>query len=206
MSLGLSVQLGHTTGETCINPEPCFGGTFTVLDINGVHTISLYFCNCETKQSHYIQLLRFGWFPATVASPRTAFTLRVLKHFQLLSFEAKLTVYEYHQALQRLTDNTGTHLKSVCSIIYITMYWTLNWFILQDRYRHFLRVVREYRHLKMLKRAGRGHSKGGAAGTSHGECAVLCPACPQPGKNLYDSEGWKDAPPNKRSVFFCITN
>ncbi len=50
----------------------------------------------------------------------------------------------------------------------------------------------------MLKRAGRGHSQAGASGTSAGECAVLCPACPQPGKNLED--GWQDAPPEKRYV------
>lgn len=48
----------------------------------------------------------------------------------------------------------------------------------------------------MLKRAGRGHSPAGAEGTSVGECAVLCPACPQPGKNLED--GWQNAPPEKR--------
>lgn len=58
----------------------------------------------------------------------------------------------------------------------------------------------------MLKRSGRGHSKSGAASTQHGECAVLCPACPQPGKNLPD--GWQNVPDNKRwvdSPAFCET-
>lgn len=31
----------------------------------------------------------------------------------------------------------------------------------------------------MLKRSGRGHDPGGAAGTAPGECALLCPLCPQ---------------------------
>lgn len=31
----------------------------------------------------------------------------------------------------------------------------------------------------MLKRSGRGHDPGGVAGTGPGECALLCPACPQ---------------------------
>lgn len=115
--MGLSVQLGHPSGQACINPEICHAGVFTILDTNGIHDVTLAFCNCETKQPHYIQLLRFGWFPATVAFPRTAFTLRLLKQFQILSFESKLTVYEYHQALQRLTDNTGTSLKRVCTQI-----------------------------------------------------------------------------------------
>ncbi|KAJ7256755.1 hypothetical protein C8J57DRAFT_1650145 [Mycena rebaudengoi] len=48
-------------------------------------------------------------------------------------------------------------------------------------------MTREYRNLQMAKRAGRGHDPGGCAATSAGECAVLCPACPQPGKNLPDN-------------------
>lgn len=57
-------------------------------------------------------------------------------------------------------------------------------------------MVREYRHLKMLKRAGRGHDPAGVAATKAGGCAVLCPACPQPGLNLQD--GWERADPKQR--------
>src|ERR1700722_9668240 len=60
-------------------------------------------------------------------------------------------------------------------------------------------MVRQWRHLKMLKRAGRGHDHTGVNGTSEGECAVICPACPQPGKNL--PEGWKDAPDHQRWLY-----
>ncbi|KAG2117623.1 hypothetical protein DEU56DRAFT_874102 [Suillus clintonianus] len=49
---------------------------------------------------------------------------------------------------------------------------------------------RQFRHILSLKRAGRGHEPGGALGTTEGELAVLCPACPQPGKNL--PLGWGD--------------
>jgi hypothetical protein len=49
-------------------------------------------------------------------------------------------------------------------------------------------MVREWRHLKILKRAGRGHDPAGVDATKEGECAMLCPACPQPGKNL--PQGW----------------
>ncbi|KAN0088024.1 hypothetical protein V8E55_006645 [Tylopilus felleus] len=37
---------------------------------------------------------------------------------------------------------------------------------------------------KMLKRASRAYDPRGVKATSEGECAVLCPACPHPGKNL----------------------
>lgn len=51
-------------------------------------------------------------------------------------------------------------------------------------------MVLEFRNLRMLKRAGRGHDPSGVSGTSPGECAILCPVCPHPDKNL--PEGWED--------------
>lgn len=64
-------------------------------------------------------------------------------------------------------------------------------------------MVREYRHVKMLKRAGRGHESTGAMGTQPGGCAVLCPACPQPGLNL--PNGWEDAPEETRYVHYYFS-
>lgn len=59
-----------------------------------------------------------------------------------------------------------------------------------------MRMVREWRHLKMLKRAGRVHSSDGIEATKPGELALLCPACPQPDHNL--PVGWETTEPNKR--------
>ncbi|KAG1721861.1 uncharacterized protein EDB91DRAFT_1210239 [Suillus paluster] len=47
-----------------------------------------------------------------------------------------------------------------------------------------MRMVRQWHNLKQLGRAGRGHDPAGVDATGEGELAVLCPACPQPGKNL----------------------
>lgn len=63
-------------------------------------------------------------------------------------------------------------------------------------------MVREWRHIKMLKRSGRGHDPNGVKNTKEGECAVTCPACPQPGKNL--PVDWKDAPEGRRYVSTII--
>jgi len=52
--------------------------------------------------------------------------------------------------------------------------------------------MREWQHLKMLKRAGHGHTHTGAMGTKPGELAVICPACPYPGINL--PHNWKSYP------------
>jgi hypothetical protein len=52
--------------------------------------------------------------------------------------------------------------------------------------------MREWRHLIMLKRGGRGNDGNRlVAETRPGELAVVCPACPQPGINLPD--GWESA-------------
>lgn len=57
-------------------------------------------------------------------------------------------------------------------------------------------MAREWAHVKLLKRHGRGHDPSGRAGTKPGHAAVLCPACPHPGKNL--PENWETAPDDIR--------
>ncbi|KAG6847818.1 hypothetical protein H0H93_005714 [Arthromyces matolae] len=67
------------------------------------------------------------------------------------------------------------------------------------KYDEFLRVIRQYRHLKMLKRSGRGHDSEGIAKTKKGECSIVCPACPHPGINL--PPDWETAPEDKRFLY-----
>ena len=64
-------------------------------------------------------------------------------------------------------------------------------------------MTREWAHLKMLKRAGRGHDPGGVNATAEGECAILCPACPHPGKNL--PLNWRDVPEDRQCVFGALS-
>lgn len=52
-------------------------------------------------------------------------------------------------------------------------------------------MVRQYRHIKNMKRAGRGHAIGGILATKPGECAIVCGACPLPDINL--PAGWEKA-------------
>ncbi|KAH0828896.1 hypothetical protein J3R83DRAFT_2296 [Lanmaoa asiatica] len=184
-ALGLRIQLGHPCGQKCRNPERAFDDTFVVVDTNGIHTVSLDFCGCELAMSHFQQLLRFAWFPATTSRPKTAATFRVLKQFHLVSLESKISVYQYYNTLAKLIDNTG--LVEV-----------------KDRYESFLRMTREWQHLKMLKRAGRSFVEGGFSTTSEGQCAVLCPACPHPGKNLPQHN--HDVPENKQYAHVFVFN
>jgi hypothetical protein len=59
-------------------------------------------------------------------------------------------------------------------------------------------MIREWRHLKMLKRSGYGHLKDEVETQNH-SCALLCPACPHPGINL--PPNWENALKEKRFCF-----
>ena len=55
---------------------------------------------------------------------------------------------------------------------------------LKDWYKAFLQTLRMWRHIRMMKRGSRSYDPAGINGTSPGELAVLCPACPIPSVNL----------------------
>ncbi|KAG1775334.1 hypothetical protein EV702DRAFT_1180336 [Suillus placidus] len=80
----------------------------------------------------------------------------------MLSFESKASVWEFYNAVARLTDNTGIR-------------------VLKNHYESFLH---------MMKHCSQGHHPGGIKKIEAGTCAVLCPACPHPSKNL--PVGWEN--------------
>ncbi|KAJ7787930.1 hypothetical protein B0H14DRAFT_3095293 [Mycena olivaceomarginata] len=77
-----------------------------------------------------------------------------------MTLQGKVTTYNFYSGLEKLTDNSGLRK-------------------MKDRYKGFMRTMREWRHLVMLKCGGRGERQ-----DRLGELAVVCPACPQPGINL----------------------
>lgn len=104
--LGHIIQLGHN-GRPC--PSPCRAGLFTVVDDNGIHSTRLSFCGChELPPNKTRQLMRARLFPATTREPQTAFTVNMLKRFQLHNLESKKAAYDYLGAIRRLTDNSFT--------------------------------------------------------------------------------------------------
>ncbi|KAJ7805097.1 hypothetical protein B0H14DRAFT_3091667 [Mycena olivaceomarginata] len=184
--LGLRIQLGHwhDINRACPVPTPAANDDFVVVDLFGVHEVGLDYCGCGRGGHTTVQLLRAQLWPATTTSPKTAATFAVLRQYQLLSFESKCSALEFYQSLARQTDNLGLKKGKKSQ---------------KDRYHEFLRMTREWRHVRMLKRAGRGHDPAGVANTKPGECALLCPACPQPGKNL--PANWQEAPENKQYLY-----
>ncbi|TDL13692.1 hypothetical protein BD410DRAFT_686190, partial [Rickenella mellea] len=180
--LGLRVQLGHLPHESCNNPHPATAG-FTVIHTNGIHLVAVDFCACVSPSNaicRRIQLMRRQWFPASQNMPKTCCTFRVLEGFHTMSLQSKMSAYDYYAALTKLTDVTGIDE-------------------IKERYKPFKRLTRQWDHLNLLKRSGRGNDSAGVSGTSFGELAIRCPACPYPGINVPDS--WLEVPAEKR--FLC---
>jgi hypothetical protein len=95
--------------------------------VNGIHDIGLDFCDCEYAQAHHIQILQFRWFPVAVANPNTAATQRVLKHFEILSFESKVSGFDFYRSLAHKTDDMAIIGTKVCNpdcAITLVTYWT----------------------------------------------------------------------------------
>ncbi|KAK7046356.1 CxC2 domain-containing protein [Favolaschia claudopus] len=189
-AIGARLQLGHLRGERCPGmlkrtPEEVAADskkTFCIVDHNGIHEVFIDFCVCGHAQSPMVQLLRARLYPATPLRPASAATFRVLRQFHKHSFESKCSPFEFYNALARETNNTGN-------------------FQPRNRYREFVCISREWRRLQLLKRFGRGHIVDGVRNIKAGACALLCPACPQPGKNLPFGGEWRSAPHEEKFLY-----
>ena len=121
--------------------------------------------------------------------PQTACTFLLLEAAQLLSLQSKLSLYDYYIHLEQLTDATGTTNVNVSRF---SCYFKTSWLTSSKvRYKAFLRTLRVWRHIRMVKHGGRSYDATGIDGTSPGELAVLCPACPIPSVNL--PSNWQSA-------------
>jgi hypothetical protein len=107
--LGMRFQLGHHAGETCLTPSRA-RGEFTVVHINGIHTVHIDFCGCSKHTESgkpvdkQIQLLEVEWWPSTSLEPQSAVSFDVLKQFQLLNLHGSLAGLEYYHTLEDLTN------------------------------------------------------------------------------------------------------
>ncbi|KAF7968026.1 hypothetical protein HWV62_32158 [Athelia sp. TMB] len=180
--LSLVVQLGHP-GTICHTPDKAF--SLTVLDSHGIHVVAACYCKCERslRASRRAQLLRAGWYPASVTDPGTCATFRVLEEFHLQNLKGALNVHNWIGAVEMRTD--GMKIAKT-----------------PDREKALSRIFRQWAFLKRLKRSGRGHDPSGVASTKPGECAVLCWACPQEGKNLPGN--WQDVDDKYKFLYMLI--
>lgn len=105
-----SISLGHC-GDPCpfsLIGEPEKPVDITLVTVNGVHRTRIRFCTCHGIPDRLGQLMSAGFMPATVKSPRTAFSFAVLDQFQRLQLDCKISAYDFCYTLRRATDDTFT--------------------------------------------------------------------------------------------------
>jgi hypothetical protein len=104
--IGLRVQLGlHPPGEACNGRQTI--NDFVIVDITGIHVVTLDFCACYNAPERYIQLLRMRLYPATFENPSTAFSFQVLRDFLSLSFNTRLSQLHFMDFLSQKMDLSG---------------------------------------------------------------------------------------------------
>ncbi|KAF9472049.1 hypothetical protein BDN70DRAFT_819206, partial [Pholiota conissans] len=183
-SLGLEIHLNHASMR-CPAPIACHQD-FRVIHTNGIHDVAFSYCGCHRTIPRHLQLLRRGLYPASQITTQICATFQLLRLLHILSLTSKASAYDFYRALEKLTDNVGGRDS-------------------RSRYRPLLRMGLQWRHLKMLKRGGRGHDQAGVGATKDGELAIKCPSCPHPGINLPDD--WAEAPQEQRflySLLICL--
>ncbi|KAJ7711574.1 hypothetical protein B0H16DRAFT_1343629 [Mycena metata] len=101
-----------------------------------------------------------------------------------MTLQGKVTTYDFYSGLEKLTDNTGM-MK------------------MKDCYKSFMRMMRQWRHVIMLKRGGRGNdSERKVALTEPGELGLDCPACPRPKVNIPD--GFEEAEEPQKFLYILF--
>ncbi|KAJ6525539.1 hypothetical protein DFH09DRAFT_1328897 [Mycena vulgaris] len=159
--LGLVYQLGHG-GKPCLTPSPRIY-SMVVIDTSGIHTVKYHYCKCVRSRradsdNNLTQLLRNGWYPASITDPSTCATFDVLDLFRLLAVVGNVNAHDFVRTLERRTDAlTSTGIR-----------W------MPDRYRVFARMARQYAFLMRVCRAGRAHDEVGVDATKLGELMILC--------------------------------
>ncbi|KAF9536370.1 hypothetical protein CPC08DRAFT_652149 [Agrocybe pediades] len=169
--LGLKLQLNHSS-TYCDNPVPCHENML-ILHVNGIHDVSVQYCGCTRAIPHHIQLLRRRLYPASQLSVKACASFELLELLHKLALTTKASTYDFYRALEKLTTGLGYDVPA-------------------SRYKPLLRMIMQWRHLKMLKWAGRGNDPTGVEGTKSGDLAIRCPSCPIPGVNL--PANWEEVP------------
>ena len=89
-----------------------------VLDTQHIHTVCFRYCGCDASDHamNLEQLLRNGWYPATVVDPATCATFACLDHFRLLNVVGNITVHDFMGTLERQTHALNVKPIPVCLV------------------------------------------------------------------------------------------
>jgi hypothetical protein len=118
-SLGLVYQLGHG-GFPCVFPDEKVY-KMTVLEAPIIHQIRVRYCKCSRSDEadNVEQLLRNGWYPASVTDPATCATFKSLESYRLYNVVGNMNINDFIHALERATNataSTGMAWTPVCDM------------------------------------------------------------------------------------------
>ncbi|KAJ3999555.1 hypothetical protein F5050DRAFT_1709609 [Lentinula boryana] len=167
MPESLGIPLGHDGNQCPYATTPLL---MTLVDVGGVHATRVTFCGCPDHLSKWHQLFHAGLLPATVKDPQSAFTLNLLRQWDLFNLQSKITVYQFMLSLRQLTDNVFTGN-------------------VPDLYKQFLFVTRIWPWIQMEKRIGSLYGDGMTECFPHcpkDNVMNFCPACPDADVNMED--------------------
>ena len=79
--------------------------TLIIVSSTGIFKRSVRWCHCARTPAQYLQLLlRARLFPASFKNPKTAFTFKVLDHFQVDALECKTAAMSFMNKIKRITN------------------------------------------------------------------------------------------------------
>jgi hypothetical protein len=122
--------------------------------------------------------------------------MNVLRLFHIMNLQGHISPTDFYRTLEQMTCGDGL-LRIPVSMTPHTVAIT-DVVLFQDRLAQWMLMVRQWRHIKMTKRAGHGHDPSGIDGTSQGGLSVPCRACPHAGINIPD--GWENTCPEDQCV------
>jgi hypothetical protein len=155
----------------------------TVIHTNGIHEVAFRYCGCSRAIPQNLQLLRRQIYPSSQLNIMTCATFELLDSLHKIALTTKSSTFDLYSALEKITNNTGVSVP-------------------KTKYRPLSCMLLQWRHLKLLKWAGRAHDSTGPEGTKPGELALRCPSCPYPEISL--PQNWREI--SARQVCFSLPN
>ncbi len=113
-----ALHLGHR-GERC--PKPAGKPRLlTVVDENGPHASRAVYCGCRKMDKEggevlWEQLFEVRLWPGTVKVPRTAYTFRAMRAFEIHSAASKKSAHDYCKALCQMANRAFPEENPVSS-------------------------------------------------------------------------------------------
>lgn len=183
-------NLGHSA-------EPCPHATkallLNVIETNGPHGTRVRYCQCRGSPNKWQQLFEARLFPGTVTDPKTAYTFRLLREYEIHSVASKKNARDYTKALAQLANRQFPDQVPVRALV-ITFLLLPELIPRKAFYDQFLFIARLWSYLKTNIWLGQGHGIDSLLPRRpKGNLRVYCPACPEEDFNL--EPGWEKAPP-----------